>query len=100
MVTPASAEQIEKFHDEFTDSHVEQEEHGEEFWADFSAPVLWEGVFEFRGHAVVRGDGLGSLRRVVPSRPTWTNTETGATYVDTRKTRGGDWRVTDNGDGT
>lgn len=101
MVTPASAEQIEKFHDEFTDSHVEQEEHGEEFCGGgFSAPVLWEGVFEFRGPGVVRGDGLVYFGESVRVVQTWSNTETGATYVDTTKTRGGDWRITDNGDGT
>ena len=101
VVAPASAEQIEKWHDEFTDSHIEQEAHGEDFCGGgFSAPVLFEGVFEFRGHAVVRGDGLVYFAESVRVVQTWTNTETDATFVDTTKIRGGDWRITDNGDGT
>lgn len=69
-------------HFSFDDSHIEQEEHGDEFCTDIPFLVLWEGRGTITDMFMVRqGDRyFGSFK--VTNTNTYTNLETGVSFHD------------------
>lgn len=101
--TAASAESPIIEHDHFntTDTHIEQEAHGEDWCPDVPFLVEWSGhnVFGFLGmhrgtEGLLYGADHGSFHE------TYTNVENGRTMTIRQVWHGGDIRVVDNGDGT
>lgn len=99
--SPASARIVEHLHDSGTETHIEQEAHGEDFCPDIPFPVLFSG--EFSEHLMVRTLGQGELEyfsQNFRSQDTYTNVESGRSITILVVSRNGDHKVIDNGDGT
>jgi hypothetical protein len=103
LVAPpvATADQVENDHYSFTDSHIEQEEHGDDFCGGtVEFPVRYDVTAEGFFHGVRRGDGLvyfADMFRVVES---YTNVLNGKSLTQRRAGRYGDVSIVDNRDGT
>ena len=100
-VSPASGRVIEHQHFTFTDSHIEQEEHGDEFCPNVEFLVLYE--IEARGMALVKTKGSSPFpyfAEVIKTDETYTNLENGKTLRFLSVARNGDQSIVDNGDGT
>jgi hypothetical protein len=102
LATPwAGAEVVEKEHYAFTDSHIEQDEHGDEFCPNVDFLVLFEG--EISGMLLVKTKGSGPFPYFADRfhvRDVYTNLENGKTFTLDTVGRVSDQRIVDNGDGT
>lgn len=92
LPAPASAEQVDAWHERSTYSVIAQDEHGDEFCRGSftSYDVLMEGDVMFNGHVVRRGDGEFYWAESINATTTFTNVETGATLVTVFRARDAD----------
>lgn len=97
----ATAEQLENDHYSFTDSHIEQEEHGDDFCGGTIAfPVRYDLAVEGFFHVVRRGNGLVYFADAFRFTESYTNVLNGQSLTILRAGRNADQAVVDNGDGT
>jgi hypothetical protein len=101
VAAPSSAQQLFHEHFSFTDSHIEQDEHGSDFCPDIEFLVRYD--------AEVRGLDMGKLKGNNPfpyfssnfkANEIYTNLENGKTFRLATVGRDNDQRIVDNGDGT
>lgn len=100
-VPAADAKLVFKEHFAFTDSHIEQEEHGDEFCPNVEFLTLFE--IEARGQDVVKLKGQSPFPYFASTfkfREVYTNLENGKTFTLLTVGRDADQRIVDNGDGT
>ncbi|HET6665700.1 MAG TPA: hypothetical protein VFG98_00310 [Intrasporangium sp.] len=98
---PASARIIEHEHNAEFVSHIEQEEHGDEFCPNVDFPVLFTG--DFREHVMVKTKGSSPFpyfSQNFRTEDTYTNTENDKSLRLLTVFNGSAPRITDNGDGT
>lgn len=100
-VAAASGNVAFRFHETFKESHIEQEEHGDEFCPDVPFLVRWEGRGTVTEMGILRGGGeLEHFSFHLSAENTYTNVETGASFRTLDTFRGGDQKLTLNADGT
>ena len=90
-----------KEHFEFTDSHIEQEEHGDEFCPDVEFLVLFEG--EVTGFSFVKTKGSGPFPYFADrfqDTSVYTNLDNGKSLTFMSQGRAADRKIVDNDDGT
>jgi hypothetical protein len=102
MIGPSADARVEsKEHYEFTESHIEQEEHGDEFCPNVEFLVLAD--VEVEGTLLIKTKGSGPhpyFADRVRITEAYTNLENGKTLTQVGSTRVADQRIVDNGDGT
>jgi hypothetical protein len=102
MIAPsANARVVFKEHYTDTQSHIEQEEHGDEFCPNVEFPVLFEG--EIRGTLLVKTKGSGPFPYFADHFQTtdvYTNLENDKSLTIVSNSRFADQTIVDNGDGT
>lgn len=97
----ATAEQLENDHYMFTDSHIEQVEHGDDFCnGDIEFPVRYDLTVEGFFHVVRRGNGLVYFADSFRFTESYTNVLNDKSLTHLRAGRNADQTVVDNGDGT
>ena len=97
----SSAKLLEHEHFSFSDSHIEQEEHGDEFCPNVEFLTLYE--IEARGLDVVKLKGQSPFPYFASNfkfHEVYTNLENGKTFTLLTVGRDADQRIVDNGDGT
>ncbi|MGH3508535.1 MAG: hypothetical protein ACRDO2_15155 [Nocardioidaceae bacterium] len=97
----SSAKLLEQEHYSFSVSHIEQEEHGDEFCPNVGFPVLFEG--EVSGMLLVKTKGSGPFPYFADRfhlHDVYTNLENGKTFTLDTVSRFSDQSIVDNGDGT
>lgn len=100
-VPAADAKLVSKEHYAFTESHIEQEEHGADFCPNVPFPVLFEG--DTRGTLLVKTKGSGPFPYFADrfqDTAVFTNTENGKSLTQKSVSRFADQTIVDNGDGT
>lgn len=100
-VPSAGAKVVEKEHFSFTESHIEQEEHGPDFCQNVDFLVLFEG--KIRGFTLIKTKGSGPFPYFAETHrfdETYTNLENGKSLRIVTRGRSADQRIVDNGDGT
>jgi hypothetical protein len=103
LVAPpvATAEQVENDHYSFTESHIEQEEHGDDFCGGtVEFPVRYDATVDGFFHGVRRGDGLVYFADVFRVVESYTNVLNDKSLTQRTAGRRGDASIVDNGDGT
>lgn len=97
----ADAKLVFKEHFSFTDSHIEQEEHGDDFCPNVEFLTLYE--IEARGMDVVKLKGQSPFPYFASNfkfHEVYTNLENGKTFTLLTVGRDADQQIVDNGDGT
>ncbi|MGH8827010.1 MAG: hypothetical protein ACRDVZ_05270, partial [Jiangellaceae bacterium] len=91
---------LEQEHFDDTVTHIEQEEHGDEFCPDIPFLVLFEG--QAKGYFSIKqhGDGFAYFAAHVRVSDTYTNLDTGRSMRIDAAFSDRDLKITDNGDGT
>ncbi|KGN30407.1 hypothetical protein N802_07115 [Knoellia sinensis KCTC 19936] len=88
-------------HQTFKDSHIEQEEHGDEFCPDVPFDVRWDGNITVTDMVQTKGRGdFEYFSFKFSGSNTYTNLETGATFHDRVSFRSSDQKARFNEDGT
>jgi hypothetical protein len=97
----ADARVVSKEHYAFTESHVEQEEHGADFCPNVEFPVLSESDVEGTLLIKTKGSGPhGYFADRFRATHVYTNLENGKSLTSVSDTRVADQTIVDNGDGT
>ena len=89
-----------KEHFEFTDSHIEQEEHGDEFCPDVEFLVLFEGEVRVSPSSRPRAAGRSRTSRTASRTSVYTNLDNGKSLTFMSQGRAADRKIVDNDDGT
>jgi hypothetical protein len=98
---PAAARILEHEHFQGTESHIEQEEHGDEFCPNVTFDVLWTG--DFSEHVLIKAKGSSPAPYFASNfreQATYTNVENDKSLGISTVFNGRDLQITDNGDGT
>ena len=97
----ASGNVVFRSHETLRDSHIEQEEHGDEFCPDVPFLVRWEGRVTITEKGIARGGGELEYYSIhISAEDTFTNEETGVSFRSVDTFNGNDQKLTLNADGT
>jgi len=100
-VAAASGNVVFRSHETLKDSHIEQEEHGDEWCPEVSFLVRWDGRVTITETGIARGGGeLEYFSFHVSAEDTFTNVESGASFRSVNTFNGRDQKLTLNPDGT